>query len=351
MFNIFSDPYLEVAFGVGIGASLLTVVLLLFIIGLRLHRAWQTRHEQAFFARWNPVLMQAMMGDVDTPVPPLARRDRWLFLKLWNHFQESMRGEPVHRLGLIAYRLGCHQMAQRMLRRGNRAERLFALLTLGHMQDRSAWELLLAEIAKPQRASSLYAARALVQIDPPRAARILVPQLLVRDDWEMVRVAALLHNFRDVLGQELVQLLPQLPGSQQARALRLAEALQLQIDSALLLPWLQPDQSAELLIACLRLAAGAEVLPPVRALVGHADWRVRVQVARALGRLGQAQDVEALTRLLSDSQWWVRYRAAQALAGLPFLQREELRTLLLAQPDRYAREIAIQVLAEAEGTT
>lgn len=328
-------------------SSLLTAVLVLGIVGLRVRRFWYERHKQAFLGIWEPTLMLAMMSDVEIPLPELLRKDHWLFLKLWNHFQESMHGKSTLRLARIAFRLNCHQIARQLLAHGNRTERLFAILTLGHMRDRSSWDVLLRELAKPNRTSSLYAARALIQIAPSEAVKAIVPLLLERDDWELIQVTTLLQSFRNVLGPEIAQSLSHLSEARLLRALRLAEAFRLQIDGAVLLAWLEPDRPVEKLVVCLRLASGALVLEPVRQLAGHPDWRVRVQAARALGRLSQPQDAPLLIQLLSDAQWWVRYRAAQSLISLPFVAREQIQATLDAQPDRYAREIFSQVLAES----
>lgn len=327
-------------------AALLTLGIALLIMGLRIQRYWLGRHEQRFQQRWRPVLMQAMVGDPANVLPTLARRDRWRFLKLWNHMQESVRGDATQRLGALAGQLGCQRMARRLLASGSLTRRLFAILTLGHMRDATAWELLAFQLRQPGRVSSLYAARALIQIDLQRGVRAVVPHLLQRDDWEMVRIAILLQEFRDALGGELTRMLAGLPTARWPRALQLAEALHLHVPADIVLPWLQAEQPAEVLSAALRLANDAEVRPAVRALAGHADWRVRVQAARALGRLGETVDVAVLTRLLSDPQWWVRYRAAGALSQLPFLSSEELRKLLTELQDRYAREISTQVFAE-----
>lgn len=346
MFNIFSDPFLDFAFWTGVLASLLTVVLVGLILVLRLHRVWRERRARAFMAVWHPALMLGMMSDTEAALPPLHPRDHWLFLKLWNQFQESVRGQSSLRLGRLAYRLNCDLIAHRLLLSRNSTERLFAILTLGHMRDRSAWQLLLVELDKPSRSTSLYAARALMQISAQEAVESIAPRLIQRDDWELVQITTLLQNFRAVLGAALLKLLPTLAEDRLIRGLRLAEAFRLHVEADVLLPWLDPAQPVERIVACLRLAAGEQLLGPARALARHPDWRVRVQAARALGRLCQPEDADLLMSLLSDPQWWVRYRAAQSLIGLPFASREQLQGVIDSQPDRYAREIFTQVAAE-----
>lgn len=355
MFNTLSDPYLRLAFWIGSAAVLLTALLLLAIIVLHIHTQWQERREKAFIERWRPALMRVLMGDAVFVLPKLRRREQWWFLKLWILFQESLRGDATARLSEIAYRLGCDAMARELLEHGNRSERLFAIMTLGYMRDRSAWKLLCTQLNRPNSSISLYAARALLQIDPEEAAQIIVPLLLMRDDWEMVRASTLMRESRDALGAEMTRRLDQLGGLEELlkreaerlpRALRFAEALRLQISPTALLPLLKPDQPANILIAAMRLASGSQILEAVRANASHPDWRVRVQVAKSLSQLGDTSDVPRLIGLLKDPQWWVRYRAAQALVGLPFLSRAELNRLLAELPDQFAREIFRQVFAE-----
>jgi HEAT repeat protein len=98
--------------------------------------------------------------------------------------------------------------------------------------------------------------------------------------------------------------------------------------------------------AALRLTAVPELLDDVRALLAHGDWRVRVQAAKALGRIGNRSDAARLRALLGDPQWWVRYRAAQALVSMPFLAPADLDALCRDTPDRFAADMLRQVLAE-----
>lgn len=346
MFSISSEPYLKLALGAGVGASLFTAAITCLIIAVRVQRALQERHERRFREVWWPVLMLTVAEAPPALLPVLARADQWLFIKLWNQLQETVRGEAGGRLAALAMRLQIERVALRMLGSRNLTRRLFAILTLGHMRALAGWDPLVDQLNLPGRTSSLYAARALIQIDLRAGVRLVVPQLLQRDDWEMARIAFLLQEYRDTLGAELMRHLPSTPPGRLSRALQLAEALHLHVGPDLMLPWLDPGQPADLLRAALRLANGGEVLPLVRELAHHPDWGVRVQVAHTLGRLGQPEDVATLTFMLSDAQWWVRYRAAGALINLPFVSRAQLRASITDLQDRYAREIFTQVFAE-----
>jgi HEAT repeat protein len=91
---------------------------------------------------------------------------------------------------------------------------------------------------------------------------------------------------------------------------------------------------------------GPQLLDAVRAMIVHPRWHLRMEAAKALGRIGLPDDLPRLEGLLGDAQWWVRYRAAQSIVRLPFLSRTELERLRARQTDRYARDILAHVLAE-----
>jgi HEAT repeat protein len=303
--------------------------------------------------------MRAVMGDGIETLPRLRRHEQWLFLKLWVRFQKTLHGDATAQLSKIAFRLGCHTIARNLLEHGHdRSEHLFAIMAPGYMRDRSAWDLLCAQLALPSSTISLYAAWALLQIAPEQAAGIVISSLLVRDDWEIVRASTLLRDSRGVLSSEMARhfskpgvldMLARRTTERLPQILRMAQALRLQIDPTVLQPLLDTDQPPDILIGALRLISSSRGVEAVRSHIAHPDWRVRVQVARSLGQIGDASDVPRLTVLLQDPEWWVRYRAAQALIRLPFVSRAELDALSGDFPDRYAREILQQVLAESRG--
>ena len=117
MFSTRSDIFLESALVLAACVALLTLLLLGLIVALRWRRAHELRRMRSFEKRWRPVLMAASMGPVDGPLPALASRDQFAFLKLWNYLHESLQGEASQHLNRLARRLKCEQIAQRTERR------------------------------------------------------------------------------------------------------------------------------------------------------------------------------------------------------------------------------------------
>lgn len=346
--NTFSDPYLTFAFAAGITAVALTTLLILVIVFLRLRLRKHTHHEEAFVALWRPLLLEAVSVPEPVVHPALPARDQIHFLKLWNYLQESLRGPANDRLNELALNLECDAAARNFLRKGHRAERLLAILTLGHLRDPAAWDDLIRQAQGADAVASIHAARALTRIDPLRATEYLLPVLLERTDWDITQVAAFLGEARQAFWLRLAKNILTIDPQHWARALQLAEALNLQLPHASMLHVLKNSPSADTLAAALHMASGPALATTVRCYLGHGDWRVRVEAARFLSRFGDAGDIPALQSLLQDAQWWVRYQAAQSLAAMPFFGPAQLRLLRAQSQDAQVAEMLDQVLAEED---
>ena len=344
-FSTLSDPYVIAAFWAGIGALLLTVLLSLQIVRLRLQLRRQQRHENRVHDKWRPVFNAAIVGETPEMGGTLSRKELRPFLKLWLHLQFSVRGDAQEALNNVARKLRVDERARKMLTGGNRAEKLSAALVLGYLRDTPAWPELLRLAGHKDNLLSLNAVWALLRIDPPTALQQLLPVIVDRGDWPLPRVVSMLQEVGEPALNQLTALVPQLPPERLPQALRLAEALRLSLPGALLSQLLGSDSPA-LLIPALRCVNTPEPLCQVRSLLRHPDWRVRVQVAKALGRIGDRDDISALVDLLRDTEWWVRYRAAQSLTALPGCSTEDMRNLRSMLADRFAVDMLAQVMAE-----
>lgn len=71
----------------------------------------------------------------------------------------------------------------------------------------------------------------------------------------------------------------------------------------------------------------------------HPNLYVRIQAAKAMGRVGTRDDIIRLEPLLSDNDWWLRYRAARAICKLSGNDWNFLQQLINRQKDQFARDI------------
>jgi len=341
----------------------LTLLLLIVVLSMRVSLRLRERRRQRFSAVWPPILADAV--DVATSdLPKLARRDLPDFLLLWNHLHESLLDESKDRLNQIARALRVGQVALGMLQSWNLRDRLVAIVTLGELREHSAWDELWRMTQHEGALVSLAAARSLVLIDAGKAVPQIIPLLLTRADWPPARVAEMLQTAgADVISDQLADAavksaLEETAGnadgdgnSEPNYAARLVRYLELAHNTSALpaaRTIAQSSHDPQVLAACLRLLKSAEDLTIARQCLAHEDWRVRVQAATALGRIGEDDDENRLASLLSDRQWWVRYRAAQALVNLPSMRESKLAIIQAAQTNPFARDILAHVMAEVQ---
>lgn len=351
MLNTLSDPYLKFALGVGVSALGLTLLLVLVIVGLRLSLRRSMRREAAFVAIWRPILLEVISGG--TPKLPAALRsgDQLYFLKIWNYLHESLKGPASDRLNTLARQLNCDKTARKLLKKGHRAERLLALLTLGHLRDLASWDELAQQATQSDRLASIHAARALIYIDPLKGTELMLPLMLTRQDWDITQIASFLGGANQAFWLHLSKNILQIDKRQWTRALLLADALRLELPLPSMEFILTHYQSVDTLVAALHMASSLSLLPAARSFMNHPDWRVRVEAARFMGQFGGVNDLPQLQSLLQDEEWWVRYRAAEALADMPFFGISKLRELRGQATDIQALAMLDHVLAERKTGT
>lgn len=340
----------EVGWLTTISIHALILVLLGWTLIIRWLRVSTDRRRQRMVAIWRPTLAQSLM-EAPALLPPIHPRDRVLFLYLWNHLQESIKGESSDELCAIVRRTGMDRVVHQYLLKGTLRQQLLAIVTLGHLKDQTAWSRLI-ELARDANAfRSIEAARALVRIDSQHAIPALIPLISQRADWSPLKVLAILQGAGDehvahALGEAAVKAEPLLA----ARLIRFLGSIRSHRSLPLIRPLLarQPLHD-DVLGSCLALfgqCSDPHDLPVVRQYSAHPTWFIRVQAATALGKMGVDEDAAILIGLLNDAHWWVRYRAAEALSVLPTMTDDKLSLLVQTLPPGEERHILTPFVAK-----
>lgn len=342
-FGIYSERIVSLARWVGLAVFALVLMLLVQALLIHVRLTLKERISRHFLDRWRPIMMNALL-EVPKTLPPLHRMDYEEFLNLWNHLQESLKGESRQRLNEVARMAGMDRVAAKMIRRGGIGKRLTAITALGYMQDRSVWNELLLSLDSENPAVSLSSARALVLIDAVAAMPFVIPRIAERKEWASFKVANILTEAgADVFSAPLAEAVLR---SSEPRMIRLLSLAHYEVSRQAISRILEASLDEEAISACLHVLRDPRDLNLVRMELAHPSWFVRVQAAIAIGKIGVEEDKKSLIRMLGDREWWVRYRSAQALAGLPSMSVQELERLQAEHGDRYARDILTQVLAE-----
>lgn len=339
-------PLVEFAFWLGVAVAAMSLIMLTATLIMRRMALRRERIYAAAMALWKTIVV-AESGGAGTSLPSLSARDRSGFIRVWNDVHESLRGGTTDNLATIAREVGLEQHLYRSLQSATFDDRVVAVIALGHFRSVASFDHVAQYLDDKSPIMSLCAARALLQIDPVRAAPRLVPRIVERSDWSQGSVAAILQE-RDgaMVSALLTDATRKAEGEAASRLIRLLAGVSPASAAPLIREWLQSSPDEHLVSTCLQVMSNQADLDSVRPLLSHSRWHVRMQAATTLGRLGMAGDEQRLIGMLSDSQWWVRYRAAGGLLSLSFVGAVRLRQIQRTQSDAYARDIITHVLAE-----
>lgn len=345
-----SNSLIEIGWLATITIHVLILILLGWTLAVRGMRIATDRRRQAMVTIWRPILAGSLI-EAPVSLPAIHPRDHVLFLYLWNHLQESIKGESAEELCKIIRRTNMDTVVRHFLTSGTMRQQLLAIVTLGHLKEESAWQQLLALVQAENAFLSIEAARTLVRIDATRAIPILVPLISNRADWSPLKVLSLLQGTGDELvARALGEAALNAPPVIAARLLRFLASIRSHRALPLIRPLLTRDPLHEdVLASCLSLfgqCTDPRDLPAVRQYLTHPTWFIRVQAATALGKMGVEEDEARLIGLLEDSHWWVRYRAAEALSLLPSMTDDKLSILVQTLPTTEARKALTPFVAK-----
>jgi HEAT repeat protein len=330
------------------------ILLLLWIVTLRFIRQSKEQRRKKVSEIWRPVFSECLLGVPDT-LPQLETQDHIVFLYLWNHYYESIRGEATASLVELARRLGTDRFAKQLLHARLLRRRLLAIVTLGHLGERSVWNDLAALLNEDNAFLSFVAAKALTQIDAEAAIPLLIPVISRRSDWSPLKVVAMFGNAKaDLAADTIARAACQAEADIAARLIRHLAVTR----SSRALPPLRtllakkavPD---DVTAACLFLfgqCSDPRDLDTVRAYLAHPTWYVRLQAASALGKMGVEEDEARLVGLLSDDVWWVRYRVAEALSNLPSMTEEKMAELCGTLATVESQEAVLRFIAQSNAS-
>ncbi len=346
--RIFSGaaPLVEFAFWLGVAVAAMALVMLVATLAMRRIALRGERIYAAAVALWKPIVV-AESGGAASDLPTLSARDRSGFIRVWNDVHESLRGGTTENLARIAREVGLEQHLYRSLLSASFHDRVMAVVALGHVRSPASFVHVAQYLDDKSPIMSLCAARALMQIDPVRAAPQLAARIVARSDWSQGSIAAILQEGdRARLSGLLTEATRTAVGEAASRLLRLLAGVSPESAAPIIREWLRSSPDERLVSTCLQVMSHQADLDCVRPLLVHPRWHLRMQAAATLGRLGMPGDEQRLIGMLSDSQWWVRYRAAGGLLQLSFVGAVRLRQIQRTQSDAYARDIITHVLAE-----
>ncbi len=332
------------------GIHVFAALILSWVLFLQLLRRRKLTRQKALMQVWQPLLVECLI-DFPPALPSVDPRDRELLLLLWNHFQETVRGQACDQLNVVAKQAGLDKEAMQYMSHRSLRHRLLAIATLGRLKEDTAWEVL-AQLGRSENTIlSLEAVHALIRINPGRAVPLVAQWIGRRSDWSPLKITSILSEAGPhVVADTLARIIHTSEPHVLARLIKHLASTR----CTLALPFLREKTVSskaadDVMAACLSFFGECSDpldLPAIRAHLGHPTWFVRLQAAAALGKMGLAEDEILLIGLLDDSHWWVRYRAAEALTRLPSMTEDKMERLQASLPSLEAQEIIIPFMAK-----
>lgn len=329
-------------------AMVLVCLLAIQVVVIRVRLMLSQKRRANIQAVWRQVIGSILVGE-EPVYPKIKRRDIFYILEEYNYVFGVIRGIELNKLRKVYHDLKVPVSLKALLKSGSMRRQLFALITLGNIRDGSSWELIKDRLSVKQPVVSLSAARALVLIEPHKAANEIIPVLLQRKDWPWANIAHILKLAGPgVVCQKLSELVLDASLDKQSSLLRLYGMLQCDGKLPISRQVLQNAEEDKIASVCLNISQDPKIISQARDYAHHARWHVRMNAAVAIGRFGQEEDIPLLIHLVKDREWWVRYRAAQALLSMPFVDNERIQRIRAELKDPYADDILVQVMNEGE---
>ncbi|WP_447977646.1 HEAT repeat domain-containing protein [Candidatus Nitrospira bockiana] len=346
-----TDAVVRLVYAVGVAEIVLIPAILAGVFILKLSNLHRARRRKRFHDLWRPIFVQSL-AETPRSIPAVSEKDAPIFLYYWNYFHQSLLGEDkMSGLNELARSTGMDQAARRLLMHTSIANRLIAIVTLGHLRDRSVWPQLAVLAASKNHVVSLASARAMIHIDATAAMPILTPLLASRADWSPAKVASLLSEAgQDAIAKPLAEAAATARPEMAVRLIHYLEVTKCAAALPRIRALIRETKDPAVRVACLKLIghfADPHDLLLVRGLLADDNGKVRAEAARGLGKMGVDGDVDRLLPLLRDPQWEVRYRAAEALAQLPFMTPTRLSAIRAAQTNPQARDILVPFIEAA----
>jgi HEAT repeat protein len=350
VFSTGSELGLQVAWALGLVSLAVAAALALLVLAMRLGAQRRTRRSAVLAAAWQPLMVRAALGEaLPEPLPPLRRRERGEVMLMWIRMQDALRGSAHASLTQFGERIGLRGDALRWAGPGRRdvAQRVLGLMAMGHLGRAEDAAPLRAALDAPQPLVGLSGARALLQIDAPAFAPLVLDKFMQRQDWPTPQVGTLLREAgADAVAEPLVARLLAGTPAQQQRLLPLLRFAESPHGSSAVHRLVEQSSDPQVLSMALRQLHGPQSLLRARTLAEHPDALVRSAAAQAIGQIGVQEDRALLLRLMSDRDWWVRHRAAQAQLTLPGTDAGMIVALRRRLGDRFARDALDHVCAE-----
>jgi HEAT repeat protein len=345
--------FVQLAVLIMVGLNLLMVALTL---GVKALGSFKVRWKKSKTQMFEPALDESVISAKVSPeLKGLNSWEQDLLATLIIEYMGLLRGTERERLAQLAVEVGLVKRYFGKLGSRRRWQRARAAENLGYLGGPDAVGSLKELLADSDETIRAVAARALARIGTSEAARALAGTLDDPSGLTRVRIAENLARVGSLAVEPLIEILTTRKRRRSRAPIMAAQVLG-NLRAAEARPALRwaichgenVDLKAQAARALGKIG-NTEDVPTLLELCEDEEWPVRAQAANSLGMIGESSTIPTLQRLTTDQEWWVRLNATRALANMG--RGGELALLeVLEGPDRFARHRAAATL-EARGIT
>jgi len=334
--------------------TVLSVILLLAIIGLRLKTDRNIRLESEFRSRAEPLLKSFMVGEVpvDVAAAVLGKSPR-LARQLLMEEADSLGDGGREKLAPLTRTFPFVEKELSYLRSRSWEKRLRAVEALGYLGNDDALPGLMTALRDEVLAVRFAAAQSLARLGCQDAAQPILRALDVPGEVSQRRVVEVLMILGSRVADPMIALLSHPTINETSLAIAARVVGSLRIHRALqplegLLGQSSPNVrlNAVRSIAAIAPHGDHAIVGSIAALGEDPSWEVRNAVMQALGKMGAVEHSTLLLQGLSDPEWWVRHSAAEALHELGEPGITALRNAAENHVDGYGRDMSRQILQQ-----
>lgn len=351
--EILGPNILRIALDVALVLTALSLLVFAVTIAVRLRAQAETRRMESFRREAEP-LVTAYLAGREKPGPVVAALQKDPAHALPLLMEISDRLEPGERTPLRALltSLPLREKEAAALQSRKYERRLQAAERLGYLGNGVSAPALLDALQDPVLAVRFAAARSLAALGQAYAIPQIVLAFDLPGEMNQRRVAETLHDFGPAATEHLLAVLRNDDRT-------------------------YSDNAVDVAARVLGMLRAPEAVGPLTTLLGHPEFRVRLNAVRSLGLIGNHGSTDAVSQLatdpawevrnavmqalgklkaerhlgkltdaLRDASWWVRFSAAQALWELGAPGKTALTAAMTGDKDRFARDMSRQILEE-----
>lgn len=351
--EILRPEILRMATDVSVVLAALCVLVLTAIVAVRLAAQTRAIRAEQFRREAEPVITAYLAGrEKVAAVAAILQEDPSQGLALLMEISDRLPADERAPLRPLFSSLPVRQKEAAAMQSRRWERRLQAAERLGYLGDGASTNALLDGLGDPVIAVRFAAARALAALGETKTIRSIVLAFDLPGEMNQRRVAEVLFAFGPAGVPALLEILENGDGT-------------------------YSDNAVDVCARVLGMLHAPEAVEPLLPLLGHSDYRVRLNAVRSLGLIGDHGTGDAIARLagdpawevrnvvmqsldkihstrhagilrdaLKDASWWVRFSAAQALWSTGTEGRRILAESVTGNSDRYAREMSRQILEE-----